>query len=187
MLSLLCTETVSRSQTRLLEWLCNDKKVSLNAASIVSAALQRVDLPLLKWLYTKKVQRATFKEALQRRDANGSFVGKWFVSSVAILTWLHTHSCLDLDSVEDQKLIADAAIVDGHLYALKWICSNGYELHDDDIYDLQHEATPVTWLSNYAARNGHLNIVQFMHEQECQFHQLLVLQRRVAACRSCAT
>eukprot|EP00953_Heterococcus_sp_UTEX-ZZ885_P014569 8247-Heterococcus_DN1.PRE.1 len=171
-----CTDAVVHSQTRLLEWLRNEKRVSLNSAAVVEAVLQRVDLPLLKWLYTK-VQSATFKEALQHRDANVSLVGKRFVSSIAILTWLHTHRCLNLDEAADQKLIADAAIVDGHLHTLKWICSKGHELDYDTMNDLQHEAEPALEVSNYAARNGHLNIVQFMHEQECQFHQL----RRAAA------
>jgi hypothetical protein len=137
-----------------------------------------MDLPLLKWLYTK-VQRSTFIEALERRDANDSLVGKRFIGSVAILTWLHTHSCLDLASGPDQKLIADAAIVDSHLHTLKWLCSKGYELELDNntMNDLQHVVEPANLLSTFAARNGHLSMVNFLHEQGVSFQQA----RRAAA------
>jgi hypothetical protein len=108
-------------------------------------------------------------------------VGKRFVGSVAILTWLHTRHCLNLDRAADQKLIGDAAVVDGHLHTLKWICSKGYELDEDTLNDLQHEAEPALELSNYAARNGHLNIVKFYTSKGSSFTDFVVLQRRVAA------
>jgi hypothetical protein len=157
----LCEGAAAVGRLHMLLWLHSEQQCPWDLEAVVAVALKRGDLGLLKHLHV---------EQNSDRDSIAGAVAYYMdvlwekplldVAATAVFAWLHNAKYIDLALAYNQQILADAAIIGGHLGTLQWLCRKGYALV---ITEVEHEQNDV-YSSSLAVRFGHHSMVQYLLE-----------------------
>jgi hypothetical protein len=152
----LCEGAAAVGRLHMLKWLHCEQQCPWDVAQVIYKGMNRCDLPMLQELsrLASSDDMHTFCTEYLRELVDCPLAG-----CITALTWLHNAGCVDLNEPYNQQLIADAAIVGGHVSTLQWLLSKQYEFTEDLITYGNDELLP----SSIAVRNGHMGVLEHFH------------------------
>jgi hypothetical protein len=160
----LCEGAAEVGRLSMLRWLRSEQQCPCDLKAVVAVALKRGDLRLLKHLHERAVERESDRKRIAGAVAYYMDVlcekPLLDVDATAVFAWLHNAKYLNLALPYNQQVLADAAIVGGHLGTLQWLCRKGFSL---EITEVELQQVTV-YSSSLAVRFGHHSMVQYLLE-----------------------